>query len=355
MVMLTPSSTMTAGPVIDLGASNSVTVGRDIAIVATSGRGIQGSGSNQEAIIYGTVVSQSFAILLGASSPTLSGNSVTIGATGHVLSLGSGAIGCYGFDASVVNRGYVEGTLYGVGLYGNSTTTHSTIINSGTIKGGTLGVFRDGVGTTETIVLKNSGLIESSGMAYGYFSSGHTGQDFITNTGQMIGMVRMEGGADKYDGRKGRVDADVYGGDGGDILMGGKEANSFFGDAGLDKLTGGLGADVLTGGADADQFIYKSAKDSSVKPSGQDTIMDFTQAQDDRINLKAIDADTRNGGNQKFDFIGDDAFHGHAGEIRFKIQLDDTFIYGDTNGDKKADFVIKLDTAVELTAGDFIL
>jgi Ca2+-binding RTX toxin-like protein len=357
MVMLTPPSTMAAGPVVDLGTTNSVTVGPDVAIVATTGRAIQGSGSNQEAIIDGTVISQSFSILLGASSPTLSGNSVTVGETGRVLAFGAGggAIGCYGFDASVVNRGYIEGSSYGVGLFGNSTTTHSTVVNSGTIKGGTLGVFRDGGGTTETIVLKNSGLIESSGMAYGYFGAGHTGQDLITNTGHMIGIVRMEGGADKYDGRKGRIDGNVYGGNDADILMGGKEANTFFGDAGEDKLTGGAGADSLTGGADADQFIYRSTKDSSVKPSVQDTIVDFTQHQNDRINLKAIDADTRNGGNQKFDFIGDAAFHGHAGELRFKIQLDDTFIYGDTNGDRKADFVIRLDTAVELAATDFIL
>lgn len=358
MAMLTPPSTLGAGPLFELAAADSITVGRNVALVSTSGHAINAVGSEHTAIVNGTVIGAFFAIVLGDSSATFSGNSVTVGESGRVMGLGpnGGAIGCYGFDAQITNHGYVEGKSYGVGLYNNSTTTHSTVINTGTITAGTAGVYRDGGTTTETIILKNSGLIESAGFAYGFLGSpGHTGRDLITNTGRMIGDVTMVGGDDRYDGRKGRVEGDVLGGNGADILIGGKEANSFFGDAGLDKLAGGLGADTLTGGAEADQFIYKSAKDSSVKPSGQDTIIDFTQAQSDRINLKVIDADTHSGGNQKFDFIGDDAFHGHAGEIRFKIVLDDTFIYGDTNGDRKADFVIKLDTAVELATGDFIL
>jgi Ca2+-binding RTX toxin-like protein len=140
-----------------------------------------------------------------------------------------------------------------------------------------------------------------------------------------------------------------------DILTGGKEDNIFHGDAGADKLTGGLGADTLTGGADADQFIYLSTKDSTSKVAGQDVINDFSQSDADHINLKAIDADIKAKGDQKFDFIENHAFTGDAGELRFKVILDDTFIYGDTNGDKKADFVIRLDAVMTLTAGDFIL
>jgi Ca2+-binding RTX toxin-like protein len=358
MAMLTPPSTIGAGPLFELGALDSITVQKNVALVSTSGHVINAVGSDHTAIVNGTVIGHFFGIVLGASSPTYSGNTVIVAKSGTVMGLGpsGGAIGCYGFDASIVNHGYVEGTRYGVGLYNNSTTTHSTVVNTGTITAGQAGVYRDGGTTTETIVLKNSGLIESAGMAYGFLGGpNHTGRDLITNTGVMIGDVTMTGGDDRYDGRKGRVEGDVSGGNDADILMGGKEANSFFGDAGLDKLTGGLGADLLTGGAEADQFIYKSARDSSVKAGGQDTIMDFTQVQNDRINLTAIDADTKSGGNQKFDFIGSEAFSGNAGELRFKQVVSDTVIYGDTNGDGRADFAIKLDTAVTLTAGDFNL
>jgi len=356
--MLTPPSTFGEGPLFELGALDSITVKKNVALVSTSGHVINAVGSDHTAIVHGTVVAQFFGIVLGASSSTYSGNTVIVAESGRIMGLGpsGGAIGCYGFAANITNHGFVEGELYGVGLYGDSTTTHSTVINTGTITAGARGIYRDGVVTTETIVLKNSGMIESAGAAYGSTGGdGHTGRDLITNTGRMIGDVTMADGDDKYDGRKGRIEGDVFGGGDADILMGGKEANRFFGDAGMDKLVGGIGADTLTGGADADQFIYKSTKESSVKPSGQDVIIDFTQGQSDRINLKAIDADARDGGNQKFEFVGDSAFHGHAGELRFKIVLDDTFIYVDTNGDKKADFSIRLDTAVGLTADDFIL
>ncbi|MDB5552072.1 MAG: hemolysin-type calcium-binding repeat family protein [Rhizobium sp.] len=355
MVMLNPVSAIGAGTLVNLGTTNSVTVGKNVILAATSGSVIYGTGSNHEAIINGTLISQGITIFYANGAAT--GNSVTVGKTGEVFAFGGSgvAIACLGSSATVTNHGYVESSTYGLAFIGNGAATHSMVVNTGTIKAGTLAIFRDASNTTETIEVKNSGLIESAGTAYGYTNAGHNAKDIITNTGVMIGAVRLDNGADIYDGRKGRIDGDVFGGGDADILKGGKEGNTFYGDAGQDKLTGGLGGDILTGGADADQFIYLSAKDSTAKAAGQDTIIDFNQGQGDQINLKAIDADSRTGGNQKFDFIDDGPFHGHAGELRFKIVLDDTFIYGDTNGDKKADFVIKLDTAVELTAGDFIL
>jgi hypothetical protein len=37
------------------------------------------------------------------------------------------------------------------------------------------------------------------------------------------------------------------------------------------------------------------------------------------------------------------AFSGANGELRFEKQASDTYVYGDTNGDKAADFVIHFD------------
>ncbi|UVC10794.1 M10 family metallopeptidase C-terminal domain-containing protein [Rhizobium sp. TH2] len=355
MAMLTPPSTIGAGPVVNLGTTDSVTVGKNVALVATSGFAIYGTGAEHEVIIDGTVVTSVFGVVLG-SNENDSGNSVTVGKSGSVIAVGgsTGGIACYGADATVTNHGYIESASYGIALFSTSVDTHSTVVNTGTIIAGSRGVFRDGSNTTETIVFKNSGLLESEGDAYGFVGSGHTGRDLITNTGRMIGNIRTLGGDDEYDGRKGSLDGEILAGDGNDRLMGGKEANIFWGETGQDKLTGGRGADLLTGGLDADQFIYVSTRDSSAKPAEQDTILDF-QAENDKIVLKTIDADSRAGGNQKFDFIGDDAFSGNAGELRFKIVVSDTFVYGDTNGDRKADFAIKLDAAMTLVAGDFIL
>jgi hypothetical protein len=76
-------------------------------------------------------------------------------------------------------------------------------------------------------------------------------------------------------------------------------------------------------------------------------ITDFQHGQD-TIDLSTIDA-VRGGGNQKFSWIGSDAFSGDAGELRFARGL----IQGDTDGDKRADFEIRVTGSV--TAGDLIL
>jgi hypothetical protein len=49
------------------------------------------------------------------------------------------------------------------------------------------------------------------------------------------------------------------------------------------------------------------------------------------------------------------AFTGKTGELRFDKLNSDTYIYGDINGDGKADFAIHLDDAVALQKGYFVL
>ncbi len=86
-----------------------------------------------------------------------------------------------------------------------------------------------------------------------------------------------------------------------------------------------------------------------------DTIYDFSCKEGDRIDLKAIDTNTKAGGDQAFKFIGTEKFHGKAGELRFVKDDGDTFVYGDVNGNGKADFAIALDRLLTLTKSDFIL
>ena len=68
-----------------------------------------------------------------------------------------------------------------------------------------------------------------------------------------------------------------------------------------------------------------------------------------------MDANDNKDGNQNFMFIGTDGFHKKAGELRYETKKNDTFIYGDTDGDGKANFVIELDGHFKLTGNDFIL
>ncbi|MCW0002081.1 hypothetical protein OE766_28160 [Pararhizobium sp. YC-54] len=151
----------------------------------------------------------------------------------------------------------------------------------------------------------------------------------------------------------------LTGGSGADVLVGSGNNQTYLpnnvlnGGAGNDKLTGLAGADSLYGGAGADIFIFNATKDSTVAVGGRDTIFDFTASDD--IDLRAIDAKTTVAGNQAFSFIGTAAFHGVAGELRYTKGASDTYISGDVNGDKTADFAIHLDDAVTLLPGYFLL
>lgn len=147
----------------------------------------------------------------------------------------------------------------------------------------------------------------------------------------------------------------ILGGKGNDTLSGGAGNDTLKGDAGSDKLYGGLGKDTLHGGAGADTFVFKSLKDSTVAASGRDTVRDFSHKAGDRVDLKAIDASAKAGGNQAFKFIGDDAFHGKAGELRYEKTSSKTVVEGDVNGDGKADFAILFDSKIDFVKGDFIL
>ncbi len=145
------------------------------------------------------------------------------------------------------------------------------------------------------------------------------------------------------------------GGSGDDVLYGNQVANKLVGNRGDDILFGGLGADDLYGGKGADTFLYTAANESRLRASARDTIFDFSGKEGDLIDLSGIDASTKVSRDQAFDFIGTDAFSGTAGELRYVKKASDTYIYADTNGDKKIDFAIHLDDAVSLQAGFFVL
>lgn len=138
-----------------------------------------------------------------------------------------------------------------------------------------------------------------------------------------------------------------------DDLMGNSKANTIDGGRGGDHIAGLGGADDLTGGAGRDRFIFFSADDSKKSAKGRDLITDFTKK--DRIDLSDFDANPKRDGVQGFDFIGEQAFSRKAGELRVEQSDEETFVYGDLNGDGKVDFAIEIDGSVNLKAGDFVL
>ncbi|URK89247.1 hypothetical protein LP421_30495 (plasmid) [Rhizobium sp. RCAM05350] len=138
-------------------------------------------------------------------------------------------------------------------------------------------------------------------------------------------------------------------------LTGSGHNDTLTGNTGINVLYGGAGADKLTGGIGADTFLFKAIGDTTVATTGQDTIFDFSHAQGDKISLSGIDANTALTGDQSFLFKGTAAFSGANGELRFEKQASDTYVYGDANGDKVADFVIHFDDAIAFQVSDFVL
>jgi Ca2+-binding RTX toxin-like protein len=136
------------------------------------------------------------------------------------------------------------------------------------------------------------------------------------------------------------------------VIAGNSGNNTLEGLEGFDILRGGKGKDRLYGGTDADTFMFKTG-DTGKTHASADTIYDFTSA--DSIDLTTWDANSKRAGVQDFSFIGSHAFSGQAGQLHVVHAKSDTWIEGDTNGDKKADFVVHLDDAVTIKAGNFDL
>ncbi|MEG3153851.1 cellulase family glycosylhydrolase [Sphingomonas sp. RB1R13] len=121
-----------------------------------------------------------------------------------------------------------------------------------------------------------------------------------------------------------------------DIISGNAGVNALVGGAGDDVLNGRGGADILTGGPGNDRFVF----DSPANANG-DRVTDFTIG--DRLDLSLIDANSRFPGDQAFKLIGAQAFTGAAGQLRVYVANNTTYVAGDVNGDRIADFTITLD------------
>ncbi|GLS87674.1 hemolysin [Cypionkella aquatica] len=133
-------------------------------------------------------------------------------------------------------------------------------------------------------------------------------------------------------------------------VIGSSNNDEIFGSNVANRLTGGFGFDLLTGRGGADQFIFKSAADCRISATQADIIIDFSRADNDKVNLLTIDANVHVAGNQAFNFVTT-GFTRNAGELRF----DGDFVLGDLNGDGRADFRILMNEISTMQASDFVL
>jgi Ca2+-binding RTX toxin-like protein len=145
----------------------------------------------------------------------------------------------------------------------------------------------------------------------------------------------------------------AFGGTGDDLLIGNGQTERLNGGKGEDTLFGAAGSDRLSGGAGSDTFLFRRVSDST--QAAHDTIVDFSRKEHDIIDLSGIDANGRVAGHKHFAFIGEQAFHGVRGELRFETNGQTTFVQGDVDGDGKAEFVMALHGDIDLHKSDFHL
>ena len=131
--------------------------------------------------------------------------------------------------------------------------------------------------------------------------------------------------------------------------------NVLVGNSAANILDGGAEADDLRGGGGADTFLFDDGDFGGFGASVCDRIIDFSRAGGDLIDLSRADANSALSGDQGFAFIGTGAFTGSAGELRYQQAGGNTYVYGDTNGDGTADFMIRVDGLHSFVAGDFVL
>jgi Ca2+-binding RTX toxin-like protein len=168
------------------------------------------------------------------------------------------------------------------------------------------------------------------------------GSGGFTGTGNGLANILYGGGSD-----------DVLSGAGGnDELRASAGNDTLSGGDGDDLLIGSSGADINTGGAGSD--VIRIGFFDSGTGVDADRITDF-QSGFDLVDVSGWDANLNAAGDQAFNFVGGAAFTGTAGELRTYFDGVDTWAQGDITGDGVADFEIRFDGAVTLTASDFLL
>ena len=170
-----------------------------------------------------------------------------------------------------------------------------------------------------------------------------TGTSALSGTGNALAnVIKGNAAANVLKGLSGNDK--LYGHAGNDRLEGGD---------GNDFLQSGSGTDTLVGGAGTDSFDWNSAGDAG-KGTTRDVVLDFTRGTD-KLDLSGIDANSGTTTNDAFSFVGSQAFSGTAGQLRFYEGGGYAIVQGDVNGDKIADFELKLEGVTALGSSDFWL
>ena len=267
---------------------------------------------------HGRITSDFSGVGMTGKSP-VSGHQSTAEIINYGRITGGEQIGIYSNsdDLRIVNKhgGFIGGGQYGYGI--TSVENDVTLINNGTIKGNFQGAIGLGTGTDS---------VTNSGAIIGDIKLGDGNDTFINRGGTVTGIVNGGVGADTYivDSRALHLQEDGFSsqdidtvkssvswvlGDNFEKLVltgsraingrGNDQANMINYNAKSNVLTGMCGDEILSGGPGADHFVFAAG-------SGHDTITDFTDGKD------KIDLRTYAGIDSFKDIAGIADDHGHA-------------------------------------------
>lgn len=118
-----------------------------------------------------------------------------------------------------------------------------------------------------------------------------------------------------------------------------------------DLLSGTTLKDCFIGFSGRDRFRFSTLEEATPGRK-RDLIINFRGGRKgDQVDLQGIDANNNTNGDQRFQFIGRNAFSGAAGELRYARGI----LQGDVNGDRKADLELDLVGAPSLGITNFLL
>ena len=174
--------------------------------------------------------------------------------------------------------------------------------------------------------------------------------------GENLEALELQAGAGDIAGTGNNGVNTITGNEGVNVLDGRGGVDTIRGGDGNDVIFGGLGNDLLYGQAGWDIFAVRQ-ESVSLMTLETDRIFDLNIAGGDRVDLSAIDADSTTMGNQAFQFATVlSTFSGVAGEatLTYDAATASTFLRLDVNGDKKADYSLRIDGDHTGTSGNII-
>jgi serralysin len=160
-----------------------------------------------------------------------------------------------------------------------------------------------------------------------------TSQNQIANLGQGHFARGNVANALLFGGDPNSLIENAIGGASGDILIANQAAN---------QLRGNGGGDI---------FTWKASGDAGTGVLA-DTVLDFLR-DTDKIDLSAIDANPATGPDDAFTFIGTEAFHNVAGEVRYVVTGGNAHVFADLDGNGVADMEIVVNNVTVLAGTDF--